>query len=69
MKIVVVIVAVLLCAFIAIADDKGTNSYFFHIHSRFPITRFPVTRPPFYERVTVLHNEQTIDPSSTTTSE
>ena len=42
---------------------------FVEVHSRFPITRFPVTRPPFYERVTPLHNEQTIDPSSPTTTE
>ena len=39
------------------------------LHSRFPIMRFPVTRPPFYERVTPPHNEQTIDPSSPTTTE
>ena len=44
------------------------------LHSRFPITRlpitrFPVTMPPFYERFTVPHNEQTINPSSPTTTE
>ena len=39
------------------------------VHSRFPITRFPVTKPPFYERVTPPYNEQTIDPSSPTTTE
>ena len=44
-------------------------SFFNSIHSRFPITRFPVTRPPFYERVTPPHNEQTIDLSSPTTTE
>ena len=38
-------------------------------HSRFPITRFPVTRPPLHERVTPPYNEQTIDPSSPTTTE
>ena len=32
-------------------------------------SRFPVTRPPFYERVTPPHNEQKIDPSSPTTTE
>ena len=46
-----------------------TQLQFILVHSRFPITRFPVTRPPFYERVTPPHNEQTIDPSSPTTTE
>ena len=32
-------------------------------------SRFPVTRPPFYEHVTPPHNEQTINPSSPTTTE
>ena len=50
-------------------DKPGTSNMFccqdhFDVHSR-----FPVTRPPFYERVTVPHNEQTIDPSSPTTTE
>ena len=39
------------------------------VHSRFPITRFPVTGPPFYERVTPPYNEQTIDLSFPTTTE
>ena len=39
------------------------------VHSRFPITRFPVTKPLFNERVTPPYNEQTIDPSSPTTTE
>ena len=45
------------------------TNYCIRIHSRFPITRFPVIRPPFYERVTPPYNEQTIDPSSPTTTE
>ena len=43
--------------------------FLYLIHSRFPITRFSVTWPPFYERITVPHKEQTIDPSSPTTTE
>ena len=39
------------------------------IHSRFPITRFPETKPLFNERVSPPYNEQTIDPSSPTTAE
>ena len=39
------------------------------VHSRFPITRFPVTKPLFNEHVTPPYNEQTIDPSSPTTTE
>ena len=45
------------------------SHFFFQLLSKFTITRFPVTRPPFYERVTVAHNERTIDPSSPTTTE
>ena len=41
----------------------------FEVHSRFPITKFPVTKPLCNKRVTPPYNEQTIDPSSPITTE
>ena len=40
-----------------VRTEKATQPPKLEVHSRFPITRFPVTKPLFNERVTPPYNE------------